>query len=30
VIHRDIVPATAPPAGAGTAHAGREALARSP
>lgn len=30
VIHRDIAPAPAPPAGAGAAHAGREALARSP
>ena len=30
VIHRDIVPAPAPPAGAGTAQTGREALARSP
>jgi UPF0042 nucleotide-binding protein len=29
VIHRDIVPAPAPPAGTGAAHAGREALARS-
>jgi UPF0042 nucleotide-binding protein len=30
VIHRDIAPGPAPPAGAGPAHAGREALALSP